>query len=159
LLTTGPKLGQQRVGGELWVTADPNRSSTVYLAWADLLQSNYTLHLRKSIDRGNTWSDDLLSVVSGINPAIAVAEDSNVGFLYQQLVKENWETHFRRSMNGDRSWPDTLLARVPPKTPRAAFQPHIGLHVYMTSAGGHFYGVFSASNDPKPDHFPQGVQF
>jgi hypothetical protein len=152
------KLGQQRLGGDLSVAADPNQSATVYVAWSDLSYRTVTLHVRRSTDRGETWSDDLLSVASAINPAIAVSEDGVVGCLYQQHVNENWETHFRKSGNGDSPWSDTVLVRAPSRKPAVVFQPYIG-RTHLTSAGGHFYGVFSASNDPNPEYFPEGVHF
>ena len=57
---------QQRIGGTLTVAVDPrlNQSGTVYLAWGDKQgQSDFVLHVRRSADRGVTWStDDLLTV-------------------------------------------------------------------------------------------------
>jgi Putative Ig domain len=152
------KLGQQRLGGDLSVAADPNQSATVYVAWADLSHGKVTLHLRRSTDRGETWSDDLLSVASAVNPAIAVSDDGVLGCLYQQHINENWETHFRKSTKGDGKWSDIILVRAPSRKPVVVFQPYIG-RTHLTSVGSHFYGVFSASNDPDPEHFPEGVRF
>src|SRR5579864_3730916 len=52
----GLSLGQQRIGGDLSIAVDPNDSATVYVCWGDLQSGVYTLHVRKSIDSGATWS-------------------------------------------------------------------------------------------------------
>ena len=48
-------------------------SGTVYLAWADRQpSSDFTLHVRRSNDRGATWSAvDLLTVPNALNAALA----------------------------------------------------------------------------------------
>src|SRR5437879_5174326 len=53
-----PTLGQERIGSTLSIAVDPNNSSTVYVGWADHGRKGdiYTLHVRRSTDRGLTWS-------------------------------------------------------------------------------------------------------
>lgn len=87
----GP-LGQERIGSHLSLAVDPraNHSDTVYIAWADLMvaqppaKPTYTLHVRRSTDRGRTWSADLLLIPNALNPALMINADGKVGYLYQQ---------------------------------------------------------------------------
>jgi Repeat of unknown function (DUF346) len=53
-----PAFGQERmVGSNITIAVDPRNSSIVYLAWADrLATTDYTLHVRRSLDRGVTWT-------------------------------------------------------------------------------------------------------
>src|SRR5271163_528068 len=90
-------LGQERVGSHLSIAVDPNNSKAVYIAWADYPGGNppYTIHVRRSIDSGATWSADLRAIANGINPALAINTQGHVGFLYQTLTGSGgtWETH------------------------------------------------------------------
>ncbi len=56
--SNSPTLGQERIGSTLSIAVDPNNSSTVYVGWADHGSKGdiYTLHVRRSTDRGATWS-------------------------------------------------------------------------------------------------------
>jgi hypothetical protein len=100
-----PNFGNERfVGSNLTIAVDPRagKSGTIYIAWADRLGSDdYTLHLRRSIDRGVTWSDDLKTITNATNPAVAINTDGIVAFLYQQLTgsidRPRWETHVELS--------------------------------------------------------------
>jgi len=160
-------LGQQRIGSSLSLAVDPNNSDIVYIAWADLDSASraYTIHVRKSADRGRNWSKDLLAIPSATNPAVAVSDDGVVGFLYQQLCAagksgERWETHFQSSPNGFSRWTDVTLATFPTsKAPKAAFQPYLGDKIHLLAVSNNFYGVFSALNIPERKYFPQGVRF
>jgi hypothetical protein len=160
-------LGQQRIGSSLSLAADPNDSATIYIAWADSDPATrmYTIHLRRSIDRGMNWSKDLLAIPSATNPAIAVSSDGSVGFLYQHLrdaggAQERWETHFQRSANGSAAWTDILLSSFPTKRePPRVYQPYLGDKIHLLSIENNFYGVFSAPNIPDRKYFPQGVHF
>ncbi len=172
----GP-LGQERIGSHLSLTVDPrpNQSGTVYIAWADLVVappparlSSYTLHLRRSLDRGITWSDDLMTIPNALNPALAINADGKVGYLYQQLTgsvtfgmvtrTNRWETHLRRSIDG-MNWDDLVLASVPADTPPADGLPYLGDYLHLLSVGSDFYGIFSASNRPDRNNFPNGVSY
>jgi hypothetical protein len=156
-------LGQERVGGSLALAVDPNDSGRVYLAWGDRVDGVYTLHLRKSGDRGLHWSEDLLTVPSAINPAIAIADNGTVGFLYQQLAnsgtpEESWETHLRNG--SDMAWGDLVFTSFPTAIePKAQFLPYLGGYINLLAVGDSFCGVFCAPNNPDWEYFPQGVIF
>jgi hypothetical protein len=155
-------LGQQRLGGDLSIAVDPNNSSTVYLAWADQQTAGYTLHVRRSTDRGATWSPDLLTITNAKNPALAINSASEVGFLYQQVTgtgtTQHWETRLRRTNYGQH-WDDLLLANTPATTPAPQFQPYLGDYVNLMAVDRTFYGIFSANNTPDLANFPQGVVY
>jgi len=163
-------LGQERAGGELAIAVHPGKSSIVYVAWADVEFNGggpgidtYWLHLRKSVDKGQTWSDeDLLAIPNGKNPGLAINDKGQIGFLYQQLKGPNknqkWETHLAFSAD-DTNWNDMVLATVPAITPIRQFFPYIGDYANIMAVGDTFYGVFCANNLPSLANFPQGVQY
>lgn len=161
----GGRLGEQRIGAPLSLAVDPNDSSTVYLAWTDFdrpLKGN-VLHLKRSTDRGQTWSADLLTILSATNPALAVSNEGAFGFLYQQLKVtqsgQRWETHFQKSPDGVGGWTDVTLATFPTAKPARVYDPYLGYKIHLLSADNNFYGVFSAPNFADLKYFPQGVQF
>lgn len=155
--------GQQRLGGDLAIAVDPTNSARVYLAWADLRAGVYTLHVRRSTDRGVTWSaTDLLTFPRAVNPALAINSAGKVGLLYQQLTGSGsmlrWVTHFQRSSDGT-SWSDLVLSNAPADRPVADFSPYLGDYDFLLSVGKDFYGIFSANNSPDMSHFPSGVVY
>jgi hypothetical protein len=158
--------GQQRLGGTLSIAVDPRsgKSGTVYVAWGtDEADTGFTIHVKKSTDRGVSWSaNDLLTVPRATNAALAVNADGVVGLLYQQLTgtgsDQRWETHLRRSATGT-SWSDLTLAMTPAATPVKTFDPYLGDYDHMLAVGSDFYGIFSASNVPDMTHFPNGVTY
>ncbi len=156
--------GQQRIGGDLSIAVDPNDSKTVYLGFADLSGTKYTLHIRRSTDSGQTWSNDLLTVPFGINVGLAVNANGDPGLLYQQLTgsgsSARWVTHFRTASGAAATqWSDLVLADHPANKPVKQFDPFLGDYAYLTSHGADYYGIFSASNEPDLSHFPNGVQY
>jgi hypothetical protein len=64
-------LGQQRQAGNLAIAVDPTNSSIVYLAWCDgqVGSGTYTMRVRRSTDRGVTWSGDLFTQAMATWPA------------------------------------------------------------------------------------------
>ncbi len=161
-----PQLGKERIGSSLSLAVDPNDSAKVYVAWADRQAGVYTIHVRKSVDRGATWSGDVQTIPSATNPALAVADDGTVAFLFQQLVQrgtndERWETHLRRSRDGFASAPnDLVLARTrTTDEPAVQFLPYLGDYAHVLAVGTNFYGVFAANNKPVGDHFPVGAKY
>jgi len=89
---------QERIGSTLSIAVDPNHSSTVYVGWADRGRKGdiYTLHVRRSTDRGLTWSKADLphtTISNATNIALAVANNGVAGLLYQQLSGGRWLTH------------------------------------------------------------------
>ena len=161
-------MGQERIGSSLSIAVDPrpSQSSTVYLAWADRVgQNDYTLHVRRSTNRGVTWSSsDLLTITNATNPALAINSDGRIGFLYQQYTgpftpfqvsaANHWETHLRRSTDGI-SWDDLILCRTPANVPSAnGGLPYLGDYLHLLTVGKDFFGIFSANNTPDRDNFP-----
>jgi hypothetical protein len=160
-------LGTQRIGSHLAIAVDPRQSSTVYLAWADgTSAADYTIHLRRSTNSGvsGSWSGDLRAVVQGINPALAVTDQGQVGFLYQRLVSsasgDRWETHLEISDDGLFAAPtDMVLADVPDANGSYTGVNPIGDYASLIAVGNTFYGAFSANNTPDLANFPQGVTY
>lgn len=157
-------LGQQRLGGDIAIAVDPTNSAIVYLAWADKNPTTgYTLHLRRSTDRGVTWSpNDLRTIGRATNPALAVNSNGKVGFLYQRVTgmgaSQRWVTQLERSLDGI-NWDSLILATVPANTPAPQFQPYIGDYDHLIAVGKDFYGIFSANNSPDLARFPNGVKY
>jgi len=159
-----PTLGQERIGSTLSIAVDPNNSSTVYVGWADHGRKGdiYTLHVRRSTDRGVTWSKADLpqtTISNATNIALAVANNGVVGLLYQQLSAGRWVTHVVQSHDGFATAQDVILANVPADTPVQQFLPYLGDYDYLLSVGNEFRGVFCANNSPELANFPQGVTY
>ena len=157
-----PANGQQRLGGTLSIAVDPRNSSTIYLAWGDdEPTSGFTIHVRRSTDKGQTWTTgDLLTVASATNAALAINSEGLVGLLFQQLTgtgaARRWETHFRCTPDGA-SWSDLVLANTPANSPPATFSPYLGDYDHVLAVGKDFYGIFSANNTADMANFPNGV--
>jgi hypothetical protein len=157
--------GQERLGGDLSIAVDPRDSAKVYLAWADRTDANdYTLHVRRSADKGQSWSGtDLQTVPNAKNPALAVTGSGKVGFLYQKLLgvgsAQRWETHMEIRGDDFALIKDLVLADVPAQTPEADFLPYIGDYVHLMAVDKDFYGIFSANNTPDPANFPNKVRY
>jgi hypothetical protein len=162
--------GQERfVSSNVSIAVDPSNSSRVYIAWADYPGGvpPYTLHVRRSDNRGVTWTAaDLITISNATNPALAVNSVGKVAFIYQQntpqgvpLANQRWETHVRRSINLGVNWDDMILANTSASSPVATFIPYIGDYVHILAQGKDFYGIFSASNLPTLANFPQGVAY
>jgi hypothetical protein len=141
-------LGQERIGSTLTIGVDPRagQSSTVFLAWAEQDSASfYTIHLVKSIDRGQTWSTELLKLPLSTNPAVAVNDDGKVAVVYQQLTgsfragrvtaANRWVTHFRISTDGGSHFDDTILATTPANLPRTTMLPYLGDYLHLMSVG------------------------
>lgn len=161
-----PNLGQERlVASNLSIAVDPTNSSVVYVAWADRPgKDDYVLHVRRSLDRGATWSAaDLRTVKNATNPALAISGDGMVGFLYQQVIgtenTQRWVTHFERTQDAFANIHDLVLADVPAGSPAPQFLPYIGDYVHLMTVGATFYGILSANNTPDSANFPNGVTY
>jgi hypothetical protein len=158
-------LGHQRIGSQIAIAVDPANSSIVYVAWGEgSTGAGYTLHLRRSTDRGVTWSADLRTVAGATNPGLAVTTAGRVGFLYQRLVNsgggDRWETHVERSSNGFvSSFTDLILANVPDNLGSYAGPNPIGDYANLMAVGKNFYGAFSGFNTPDMANFPNGVTY
>src|SRR5438445_9716226 len=162
--SNAPTLGQERIGSTLSIAVDPNKSSTVYLGWADRGNKGdiYTLHVRRSTDRGLTWSKTDLphtTIRNATNIALAVANNGVVGLLYQQLSGGRWVTHIVQSHDGLVTVQDLILSSVTAISPLQTFLSYISSYDYLLSVGNEFRGVFSAYNSPDLANFPQGVTY
>jgi hypothetical protein len=158
-------LGTQRIGSQIAIAVDPRDSNRVYLAWCDgAAAATYTLHLRRSIDGGQTWSADLRAVVGATNPGLAVNVRGRVAFLYQQLgnpgTGNRWRTHLELSDDGFGTVAvDVMLADVPDSLGTYGGSNPLGDYANIISIGKDFYGVFSAFNTPDNANFPNGVTY
>jgi hypothetical protein len=119
--------------------------------------------VRRSTDRGATWSGDLRSVTNATNVALAVADNGTAGFLYQQVVETStgarWITRREQTRDAFTSLQDSVLATVPANAPALQFLPYLGDYAFVLAVGGEFRGVFSASNTPDNANFPRGVTY
>jgi hypothetical protein len=122
-----------------------------------------TIHVRRSTNRGVTWTADLLAIPNATNAALAINSAGVVGLLYQQVIgagaAQRWVTHLQRSGNGGVTWTDLVLATVPATTPVKTFDPYIGDYDHLVAVGPRFYGIFSANNTPNMANFPNGVVY
>src|SRR5438552_13404634 len=168
VFSNGPTLGQERIGSTLSLAVDAAHSDTVYIAWADRARSGdtgdiQTVHVRRSLDRGATWSNDLRTLPNTTNPSLAIADDGNVGLLDQQLTgtgsASRWVNRFEQSRDGFATHQDLVLATVPASTPVMQFLPYLGDYNMLLTRGNEFLGIFSAANTPDPANFPSGVVF
>jgi hypothetical protein len=162
--SNAPTLGQERIGSTLSIAVDPSKSSIVYVGWADhgVKGDIYTLHVRRSTDRGVTWTAADLphtTISNATNVALAVANNGVAGYLYQQLTGGRWVTHLVQSRDGFATVQDTTLATVPANAPAEQFLPYLGDYDYLLAVGNEFRGVFCANNTPDRANFPQGVTY
>lgn len=158
-------LGHERVGASLSVAVDPRDSAVAYIAYATgpSLGVAQSLHVRRTRDRGATWSGDLVTVPSATNAQLAITRNHRVGFLYQQLVtpssgSDRWETHVQVSRDGWATAEDIVLANTP-NTGYAGWDPYLGDYADLQAVDDALYAIFSALNTPDLANFPHGVHF
>src|SRR5206468_660868 len=117
--SNAPTLGQERIGSTLSIAVDALHSDNVYLAWADRVGTGdiYTVHVRRSTDRGATWSSDLRTLTNATDASLAVSTNGTVGLLYQQVTgpagASRWVTRLEQSRDGFATHQDLVLATVP----------------------------------------------
>jgi len=163
--SNAPTLGQERIGSTLSLAVDALHSDNVYLAWADRVGTGdiYTVHVRRSTDRGATWSGDLRTLTNATDASLAVSTNGTVGLLYQQVTgsagASRWVTRLEQSRDGFATHQDAVLATVPATTPPFQFLPYIGDYNGLITRGNQFLGIFSANNTPDSANFPQGVVY
>jgi hypothetical protein len=158
----GSFLGHQRVGSSLSLAVDPRDSAVVYVAWGDgSTGRNHALHLRRSVDRGNTWSPDLKVIPNATNPALAVNDSGLAAFLYQSLDPKRpmWSTHVALSRDHFSTILRTLTLAQGLEILPTKFDPLLGDYDHILAIGNTFYGVFSSANTPIPEWFPYGDPF
>jgi hypothetical protein len=120
----------------------------------------YTVHVRRSINRGVNWSaSDLLTVTNATNVALAIGASGTVGALYQQVTgsgaSQRWVTSLVQTKNAFMTRQYSVLATTPVTPP--TFQPYLGDYTHVVAVGSEFRGVFSANNTPNLANFPIGV--
>lgn len=164
--SNAPTLGQERIGSTLTIAVDPNNSATVYVAWCDRINngSAYTAHVRRSTNRGQTWSGDLRTLPNTTCISLAVADNGTVGFLYQQVTNPGqpnarWQTILEQTRDAFTNRNTTVLATVPANAPAPIFLPYIGDYNFLTSVNNEFRGIFSTNNTPDNANFPNGVTY
>src|SRR5213080_4856735 len=163
--SNAPTLGQERIGSTLSIAVDALHSDNVYVAWADRLGTGdiYTVHVRRSTDRGATWSGDLRALTNATDASLAVSTNGTVGLLYQQVTgagsASRWVTRLEQSKDGFATHQDVVLATVPATTPPFQFLPYIGDYNGLLTRGSQFLGILSANNTPDSANFPQGVVY
>ncbi|HEY6254154.1 MAG TPA: sialidase family protein [Candidatus Angelobacter sp.] len=164
----GAFLGNQRSAASgLAIAVDPRDSAIVYLAWAEGTNAaNYTLHLRRSTDKGHTWSGDLRAIVQAMNPTLAINDRGEVGFFYQKFhnpgTGNRWQNHIEISHDGFATRKDIILADLPDiNGPGPTLNPNnpIGDYAGLVTVGRTFYGIFSGNNTPDLANFPNGVKY
>ncbi|MBK3635624.1 hypothetical protein JHN52_22390 [Streptomyces sp. MBT97] len=157
-------MGQERLGGDLAIAVDPTDAAGVWASWCDRAGGaagvGCVLHVRHSIDHGQTWSADVRTVTNAKNPALAVTADSLVGLAYQQFKQEQWVTVLEVTADG---WTTPAERRVlhqaPADVPPAGFLPYLGDYIRLLAVDRDLYGVFSGNNTPDPANFPEGVTY
>lgn len=160
-------MGMERlVSSDLSIAVDPTNSSRVYVAWGDRPTgtANLTLHVRRSLNRGQTWSGtDLRTVANAKAPVLAINSRGRVAFGYQQLsgpaAALRWVTQVEQTSDAFVTRTTTVLATVPANTPAPTFLPYLGDYMDLKGVGKDFYGIFSAANAPSLANFPNGVTY
>jgi hypothetical protein len=160
----GGLMGTQRVGGQCAIAVDPRNSSIVYVAWADGASSaSQTVHVRRSTDRGVTWSADIRTITTATNPGVAINQHGTVAFLYQQLHNpgsgNKWNTRLETWDVNLGSATNVSLADVPDANGGYSGVNPIGDYAGIVAVGKNFYGIFSANNTPDNANFPSGVTY
>jgi hypothetical protein len=157
-------MGQERLGSDLTIAVDPDDARTVYVAWCDRVggpsATDWTLHVRRSTDAGQTWSNDLRTITNVKNPALAVDAGRRVGLAYQQFTGTRWATTLEVTADAWATAPTTVaLHSAPSNTPVRTFFPYLGDYIRLLAVGADFYGVFCANNTPDAANFPNGVTY
>lgn len=160
----GTALGGNRlVGSNMAIAVDPNDARNVFVAWCDRVgATDYTLHLRRSENSGDEWSEDLLTITNATNPSIAITAGGQVGFIYQQLTDNGanarWETHFRLAASITDTYTDDVLSSFLDSDLNAAtISPALGDYLELQAVGNIFYAVIPASNRMDAANWPKGV--
>ena len=157
-------MGQERLGADLTIAVDPTNSSKVLVAWSNrdggAAGTDWTLHVRRSTDKGQSWSPDLRIINNVKNPSLAINSHGHVGLLYQAFTGTRWVTQLEVTSN-DWATPSTplVLHTAPSATPVRTFLPYLGDYVRLLAVGADFYGVFCGNNTPDTANFPNGVTY
>jgi len=165
--SVGP-LGQERIGADLSIAVDPTDSRNVWIAWCDRVGgqtgTDWTVHVRRSTNRGRTWTGDRRTVENAKNPALAVNAQGVLGFMFQRLTGSGATARWRTMLElTDDAWgtdPQRFrLHSALASSPQRDFLPYLGDYIRLLAVGDEFYGVFSGSNRPDQANFPSGVTY
>ena len=157
-------LGQERLGADLTIACDPRDSGRVWLGFCDRPSgpsgTDWTLHIRFSADRGQTWSGDARTLPLTKNPSLAVDTDGRVGLLYQQFKGNRWVTNLEVTADGWATPASTFtLHQASATEPDRDSLPYLGDYSRLLALGRSFYGAFCGSNAPLTANFPSGVTY
>jgi hypothetical protein len=157
-------MGQERLGGDLTIAVDPTNSSIVWVAWCDrvggLAGTDWTVHVRRSTNRGKTWSKDLRTITNAKNPSLAVDSSGRLGFVYQRFTGSRWVTRLELTTDVWATKPTSVvLHTAPSSTPARTFLPYLGDYIRLLAVGKSFHGVFCGNNTPDNANFPNGVVY
>jgi hypothetical protein len=169
----GATMGQERLAADLAIAVDPHDPSTVWVAWCDRAGgptgTDYTIHVRRSTDKGVTWSGDLRTITNAKNPALAINSNSQLALLYQAYTVQGlgslslatrWVTTLELTFDGWTTPADSAVLHTADATvPKAVLLPYIGDYVRMIAIGPTFYGVFCGNNTPSHNNFPCGITY
>jgi hypothetical protein len=158
------QMGQERLGGDLSIALDPRDAGAVWIAWCDRVGgaagTDWTLHVRRSTDRGQTWSADVRTITNAKNPALAVSSSGLLGLAYQAFTGSRWVTTLEVTADSWTSAAETHVLHTAPSTaPARGFLPYIGDYIRLQAVGRDFYGVFSGNNTPDMANFPSGIRY
>lgn len=161
----GTMLGNERLGSDLSIAVDPNNSNAVYVAYDNVVGGSPEIDVKMSTDAGKTWTANPVFTVDDAGlPYLAVAQNGVVGLLSTVSANNMLQTYITqlspdtaaKTLTETR---DDLLTQFPSGTPAPTGQPYVGDYEGLEALGNMFYGTFSASNEPNPQDFPQGVYY
>ena len=158
-------LGRDRLGGDLAIAIDPQNADSVYVVWGEVLGNQPVLHVSRSTNGGQKWSDIPHTIKNAKNPGLAINNKGTLAFLYQQLVtdpggKETWLTQVERTKDDFQNVNLLTLSKFPAaELDSIDTQPRLGDYLRLTAVGDAFYGIFAASNVPDKSRFPSDVTF
>jgi uncharacterized repeat protein (TIGR01451 family) len=161
------------------IAVNPHRPDQIYIAYPYVDGAgNRRLNVKASTTSGQTFSLVWSSPVGHdtVLPALAVADNGTVGLLYTIFSGDSMETHFLQAAIPSMFWAsegvplegDTLA--VTPAVLNSASSAdrcsltrnvsyNIGRYHDLVASGDVFFGVFGASSEPEPIHFPRGVRY
>jgi hypothetical protein len=157
-------MGQERLGADLTIAVDPTDSRTVWVAWCDRVGgpagTDWTLHVSRSTNNGQSWSADLRTITNAKNPALAVNANRLLGLAYQQFTGTTWDTKLELTSDAWSTAVTPLVLHTAPfNTPARTFLPYIGDYLRLLAVQNDFYGVFCGNNTPNLANFPNGVTY
>ena len=150
--TAAFQLGQQRIGGDLSLTIDPQNPDTVYLSFSRIENHQPVLYVHRSQDGGKTWKD-LLAIDNAAIGNLSVAANGTWGLMNIRVDNGRMIQEFRQN-GGD----PTVLASWPLNDPPGGVV-YVGDYQSLVVVGNTFYAGFCASNSPDLADFPSGVVY